>query len=134
MRVFYELDKDDIRKIIAEKYEISADKIEFQGHGEYVGARIDMSATETPGKNPDPKEEVINIPVPDPEPQEETYAFPAHVVADNELTDEHIKDMIEHNVTVAALCRHYGFTQQTKYRLYKRFERVRSELASFDGE
>ena len=50
MRVIYEISLEDMRGILAEKYEIDAAKIEFMGHGDLVFARIDVSETETPEK------------------------------------------------------------------------------------
>ena len=48
MRVVYEINLEDMRNILAEKYEIDSSKIEFMGHGDLVFARIDVSETETP--------------------------------------------------------------------------------------
>lgn len=48
MRVVYEINLEDMRSILAEKYEIDRSKIEFMGHGDLTFARIDASETETP--------------------------------------------------------------------------------------
>lgn len=147
MRVFYELNIEDMRRLIAEKYDIDSSKIEFQGHGEYVFARVDMSDTETPGKDIESKIEISEIPVPVPEPIEPEFEDPApkrkrasfkpsgykfrtDVVSYDQITDTDIVDMIGSGVTVAEVCSVYGFDQQIKYRLYKRFEKARLELAS----
>ena len=136
MRVVYQLNREDVRKILADKFEVNPTKVSFQGPYE-ITAEVDMSATETPETLREPEEEpetsekdVINIPVPASEPTEDTFRFPEGVVVDNELTDDDIKAMIIHKVPVTELCRHYGFSNQAKYRLYKRFEKIRSELAS----
>ena len=142
MRVFYELDKEDIRSMIADKFEINIDKVIFKGQGEYVYAQIDMSTTETPIRKekidpvvePDPKEQAPAVFVSRQRKRKPSgYKFNPDITKYEELTNTDIIDMISHNVTVAELCENYGFDQQIKYKLYKRFERARSECASINA-
>jgi len=159
LRVIYELNREDIRRIICEKYEVSADKVEFCQISD-IDCRIDMSATETPGKNPEIEnertedertederieDERTEAAAPVPEPKENKhkapqtkrerykssgYKFRQDVLSDKDLTDSDIIDMVSNEVTVAEVCRHYGFSEQIKYKLYKRFEKARLEGAS----
>ena len=128
MRVIYEISLDDMRNILAEKYEIDAAKIEFMGHGALVFARIDVSETETPGqvnflvesekwekvKAPEKKEEAEND-------EADRYG---------EITDGILEDYIKQGYTIPQICGIYKLTD-SKYsaRLYKRAEKFRSEDA-----
>ena len=138
MRVFYELDKEDIRSMIADKYEVGIDKVIFKGQGEYVHAQIDMSTTEAPS----PKEKVAPVIVPDPEDQKAAVPAPAPKEPDaqpgifpdihsyEELTDDHVREMYTQEVSVAALAKHFGWDRKIIYKLYKRFEKIGLEGAS----
>ena len=128
MRVIYEISLEDMRGILADKYEIDAAKIEFMGHGDLVFARIDVSETETPGqvnflvesekwekvKAPEKKEEAEND-------EADRYG---------EITDGILEDYIKQGYTIPQICGIYKLTD-SKYsaRLYKRAEKFRSEDA-----
>lgn len=141
MRVVYEINLDDMRNILAEKYEIDSSKIEFMGHGDLVFARIDVSNTEIPSaltkeqiraiwENYRQKStEVTDIPAPDPEPAIEV---PADTEEDRykQITDKLLEEYIKAGRTISQICKAYGLTD-SKYsaRLYKRAEAFRSEDA-----
>ncbi len=139
MKVFYELDEHDVRNIIAEKYEISPEKVIMMdivmGRGFVV--KVDMSATETPG-------EVVSIPVPDPEDDDEVpqetpaptddeqidrqqlllKAADAANLDDPEaryryLCDKELDSLIAKGYTVAQICKQYNLELKYQYRLYK---------------
>lgn len=117
MRVIYEISLDDMRNILAEKYEIDTEKIEFHGTGDYVFARIDVSNTETQGQTckEDPKEALIDLN------EENRY---------KEITDELLEGYIKAGRTIPQICAVYKLTD-SKYsaRLYKRAEQFRKEGA-----
>lgn len=118
MRVIYELTREDIREVLANKYEIKADKVEFCGIGEGLFARIDMSATETP-------ELPVLEPEKDPEePEQSTDAYDAY-------NDDMLAADLAAGKTVPGICKKYGFEKKAEYKLYKRAQRLRSEAASF---
>lgn len=139
MKVFYELDEHDVRNIIAEKYEISPEKVIMMdivmGRGFVV--KVDMSATETPG-------EAVSIPVPDPEDDDEVpqetpaptddeqidrqqlllKAADAANLDDPEaryryLCDKELDSLIAKGYTVAQICKQYNLELKYQYRLYK---------------
>ena len=132
MRVVYELECTDIKKILAEKYGVKEEKVDIY-NGTF--ARIDMSETETPEEHPkrqintkcdfsepEPSEDKkANIPVIDGQDPEERF---------NKLTDEQIQAYLESGGTVVQLCKDLGFDTRIKFRLYKRAEKFRSEGAS----
>lgn len=132
MRVIYELNQEDIRRIVCEKYGVSSDKVEFKQIAA-IDCRIDMSTTETPGKDPEPEREIVKAPIPIPKHEQEEssgYKFRSDVVEYEQITDTDILDMLSNDVSVADVCHHYGFDQKIRYRLYKRFEKARLECAS----
>lgn len=117
MRVIYEISLDDMRNILAEKYEIDTEKIEFHGTGDYVFARIDVSNTETP--------EQIEY--------KHAIKEAAEDVAESnyrKITDELLEEYIKAGRTIPQICAVYKLTD-SKYsaRLYKRAEKFRSEDA-----
>lgn len=139
MRVVYEINLEDMRNILAEKYEIDAAKIEFMGHGDLVFARIDVSETETPGeiniiKPRITQEEIQKMydlsmkmfhskkeePAPEqkePEPTDEDIQELKY----KQITDEKLRLAIKNGLKVADICKEYCLTDK-KYaqRLYAR--------------
>ena len=147
MRVVYEINLDDMRNILAEKYEIDSSKIEFMGHGDLTFARIDVSDTETPSaltkeqvkaiweKYPVKSKDVADIPVPDPEPAIEEPADIAFTCSTEEdrykqITDKLLKEYIKAGRTIPQICKAWQL-EDSRYsaRLYKRAEQFRSEDA-----
>ena len=126
MRVIYEISLEDMRGILAEKYEIDAAKIEFMGHGDLVFARIDVSENETPG--PAVKIEYPKIDM------AETIKQVKEAAAEDrykEITDGLLEDYIKQGYTIPAIAKIHGLEDDSKYsaRLYKRAEKFRSEGA-----
>lgn len=128
MRVVYEINLEDMRNILAEKYEIDSSKIEFMGHGDLVFARIDVSETETPGKVNFLVESEKWEKVKAPEKQEEAEDDEADRYG--EITDGILEDYIKQGYTIPQICGIYKLTD-SKYsaRLYKRAEQFRKEGA-----
>ena len=147
MRVIYEINLEDMRNILAEKYEIDAAKIEFMGHGDLTFARIDVSETETPEEIniikpritqeemqkiydlsmkmlPSKKEEPApeqKEPEPTDEEQESRYKL---------ITNEMLQALIVGGLTIPQICEKYDL-KDSKYaaRLYKKAEQFRKEGA-----
>lgn len=158
MRVIYEISLEDMRGILAEKYEIDAAKIEFMGHGDLVFARIDVSETETPittreymdlfhpkKEAPAPETLTVNVTAPaedikrfiDKEAEEVKpvrYEDPDEAAEDRykKITDGLLEDYIKQGYTIPAIAKIHGLEDDSKYsaRLYKRAEKFRSEGAS----
>lgn len=141
MKVVYEINLEDMRSILAEKYEIDRSKIEFMGHGDLTFARIDASETETPSaltkeqvkaireKYPAESKDVADIPVPDPEPAIEE---PADTEEDRykQITDKLLEKYIKAGRTIPQICKVWQLEDSRYYaRLYKRAEQFRSEDA-----
>ena len=127
MRVIYEISLEDMRGILAEKYEIDAAKIEFMGHGDLVFARIDVSETETPEKTVKVEYPKIDM--------AETIKKVKEAAAEDrykEITDGLLEDYIKQGYTIPAIAKIHGLEDDSKYsaRLYKRAEKFRSEGAS----
>ena len=119
MRVIYEISLEDIRGILAEKYDINPEKIEFRGNGDLMFARIDVSETETPGQNLK-----VGSKAEEDLPNEEKFRY-------NRITDALLEKYIKAGRTIPQICKVYKLTD-SKYsaKLYKRAEKFRSEGAS----
>ena len=145
MKVLYELDLNDIIRIVADKYEVNPAKIKKISKDGLNYLTVDMSETETPGKvkfdNPPISSELMkkvmemdkkwherNKPIEkkEPEPtdedvQESSYKF---------ITDEVLEAKIKAGKTIPEICADFSLTD-SKYsaRLYKRAEKFRTEGA-----
>ena len=115
MKVLYELDLNDIIRIVADKYEVNPAKIKKINKDGLNYLTVDMSETETPKETvPEKKEEA--------EDDEADRYF--------EITDGILEDYIKQGYTIPQICGIYKLTD-SKYsaRLYKRAEKFRSEGA-----
>ena len=115
MKFLYELDLNDIIRIVADKYEVNPAKIKKINKDGLNYLTVDMSETETPKETvPEKKEEA--------EDDEADRYF--------EITDGILEDYIKQGYTIPQICGIYKLTD-SKYsaRLYKRAEKFRSEGA-----
>ena len=115
MKVLYELDLNDIIRIVSEKYGVPQEKVKKSNKDGLNYLMIDMSETETPAETvPEKKEEAEDD-------EEERY---------KQITDELLQEYIAAELTIPQICKAYGLTD-SKYsaRLYKRAEKFRSEGA-----
>lgn len=115
MKVLYELDLNDIIRIVSEKYGVPQEKVKKTNKDGLNYLMIDMSETETPSETvPEKKEEA--------EDDEADRYF--------EITDGILEDYIKQGYTIPQICGIYKLTD-SKYsaRLYKRAEKFRSEGA-----
>ena len=157
MKVVYEINLEDMRSILAEKYEIDRSKIEFMGHGDLTFARIDVSETETPittreymdlfhpkKEAPAPETLTVNVTAPaedikrfiDKEAEEVKpvrYEDPDEAAEARYklITNEMLQALIVGGLTIPQICEKYDL-KDSKYsaRLYKRAEPFRKEGAS----
>lgn len=115
MKVLYELDLNDIIRIVSEKYGVNPAKIKKVNKDGLYYLMIDMSETETPSETvPEKKEEAEDD-------EEKRY---------EQITDERLQEYIAAGRTIPQICKAYRLTD-SKYsaRLYKRAEKFRSEGA-----
>lgn len=115
MKVLYELDLNDIIRIVSEKYGVPQEKVKKSNKDGLNYLMIDMSETETPAETvPEKKEEAEDD-------EEERY---------KQITDELLQEYIAAERTIPQICKAYRLTD-SKYsaRLYKRAEKFRSEGA-----
>lgn len=115
MKVLYELDLNDIIRIVSEKYGVPQEKVKKTNKDGLNYLMIDMSETETPGETvPEKKEEAEDD-------EEKRY---------EQITDERLQEYIAAERTIPQICKAYRLTD-SKYsaRLYKRAEKFRSEGA-----
>jgi hypothetical protein len=115
MKVLYELDLNDIIRIVADKYEVPQEKVKKTNKDGLNYLMIDMSTTETPSETvPEKKEEAEDD-------EEKRY---------EQITDERLQEYIAAGRTIPQICKAYRLTD-SKYsaRLYKRAEKFRSEEA-----
>ena len=115
MKVLYELDLNDIIRIVSEKYGVPQEKVKKSNKDGLNYLMIDMSETETPAETvPEKKEEAEDD-------EEARY---------KQITDELLQEYIAAELTIPQICKAYGLTD-SKYsaRLYKRAEKFRSEGA-----
>ena len=145
MKVLYELDLNDIIRIVAEKYGVPQEKVKKTNKDGLNYLMIDMSTTETPGEvkveyspiSPEFLKKVLEerdkrlernktTEQKEPEPtdedvQESSYKF---------ITDEVLEAKIKAGKTIPEICADFSL-MDSKYsaRLYKRAEKFRSEGA-----
>lgn len=115
MKVLYELDLNDIIRIVSEKYGVPQEKVKKTNKDGLNYLMIDMSETETPSETvPEKKEEAEDD-------EEKRY---------EQITDERLQEYIAAERTIPQICKAYKLTD-SKYsaRLYKRAEKFRSEGA-----
>ncbi len=115
MKVLYELDLNDIIRIVSEKYGVPQEKVKKTNKDGLNYLMIDMSSTETPSSTvPEKKEEAED---------DEAKRY-------EQITDERLEEYIVAERTIPQICKAYKLTD-SKYsaRLYKRAEKFRSEGA-----
>lgn len=115
MKVLYELDLNDIIRIVADKYEVNLAKIKKINKDGLNYLTVDMSETETPKETVPEKQEEAE------DEEEKRY---------EQITDERLQEYIAAERTIPQICKAYKLTD-SKYsaRLYKRAEKFRSEGA-----
>ena len=137
MKVLYELDLNDIIKIVAEKYGVPQEKVKKSNKDGLNYLMIDMSETETP------EPLTVNVTAPaedikrfiDKEAEEVKpvrYEDPDEAAEERykKITDELLQEYIAAERTIPQICKAYRLTD-SKYpaRLYKRAEQFRKEGA-----
>ena len=137
MKVLYELDLNDIIRIVAEKYGVPQEKVKKSNKDGLNYLMIDMSTTETP--EPVPFKDYVSsflagkkAPAPEkkePEKKEEAEEDEEEKRYE-QITDERLQEYIAAERTIPQICKAYKLTD-SKYsaRLYKRAEKFRSEGA-----
>ena len=115
MKVLYELDLNDIIRIVAEKYGVPQEKVKKTNKDGLNYLMIDMSETETPSETVPEKQEEAE------DDEEKRY---------EQITDERLEEYIAAERTIPQICKAYKLTD-SKYsaRLYKRAEQFRKEGA-----
>ena len=137
MKVYYKLDVNDIKQLIAEKYGVSTKGIGTCMTPEGTGFMVDMSETETP--EPVPFKDYVSpflagkkeAPAPEKkEPEKEEEAEDDEAKRYEQITDERLQEYIAAERTIPQICKAYRLTD-SKYsaRLYKRAEQFRKEGA-----
>lgn len=131
MRVVYELDKEDIRQMIADKYNVALDKIAYTGAHDIGVITVDMSATEKPEPIQEP-EETEKLPEPEPV-KERSYIMDClgwtEFMTDHDITDSQLIELVKGNIKIADVCTELSFDKRAKDRLYARVRKLRSEGA-----
>ena len=107
MKVLYELDLNDIIRIVAEKYGVPQEKVKKSNKDGLNYLMIDMSKTETPEPTDEEQESKYNL-----------------------ITNEMLQALIVGGLTIPQICEKYDL-KDSKYaaRLYKRAEPFRKEGA-----
>lgn len=115
MKVLYELDLNDIIRIVADKFEVNPAKIKKINKDGLNYLTVDMSETETPTV-PEKQE----LEPTDDELQELKYKL---------ITDEKLISCIENDMTVPDICKEFCLTDK-KYaqRLYKKIGNLKAEM------
>lgn len=149
MKVYYRLDTDDIKQLIAEKYGISTKGISRQMTEEGPIFMADMSKTETPAPAPAKikeqpiSQEFLKIVEENKKWLEKnnkaTFGIPTEEVSDDvaqelqykKITDQELQSCLEAGLKVPEICEKYGLTKP-KYasRLYWRINKDRYSEAS----
>lgn len=144
MKVYYKLDVNDIKQLIAEKYGVSTKGIGTCMTPEGTGFMVDMSKTETPEPVPfkdyvSPFLSMKEEPAEEKKRPEQQDSIPTEVVPDEvfqelqykKITDQELQSCIEAGLKVPEICEKYGLTKP-KYasRLYWRINKDRYSEAS----
>ena len=129
MKVLYELDLNDIIRIVAEKYGVPQEKVKKSNKDGLNYLMIDMSETETPAPNYKPTvhidEKLNNYKAPeqplDNIPTEEVSDEVFQELKYKQITDEKLRLAIKNGLKIADICKEYCLTAK-KYaqRLYAR--------------
>ena len=142
MKVLYELDLNDIIRIVAEKYGVPQEKVKKTNKDGLNYLMIDMSETETP-ETLTSEPLTVNVTAPaedikrfiDKEAEEVKpvrYEDPDEAAEERykKITDELLQEYIAAERTIPQICKAYKLTD-SKYsaRLYKRAEQFRKEGA-----
>lgn len=117
MKVLYELDLNDIIRIVSEKYGVPQEKVKKTNKDGLNYLMIDMSETETPSETvPEEKE---------PEPTDEELQELKYKL----ITDEKLISCIKNDLTVPDICKEFCLTDK-KYaqRLYKKIGNLKAEM------
>lgn len=151
MKVYYKLDVNDIKQLIAEKYGVSTKGIGTCMTPEGTGFMVDMSKTETPepvpfkdyvspflSKKEAPAEEKKGL-TEEKKGPEQLDSIPTEVVSDlvyqelqyKKITDQELQSCLEAGLKVPEICEKYGLTKP-KYasRLYWRINKDRYNEAA----
>lgn len=117
MKVLYELDLNDIIRIVAEKYGVPQEKVKKTNKDGLNYLMIDMSETETPSETVPEKKE--------PEPTDEELQELKYKL----ITDEKLISCIKNDMTVPDICKEFCLTDK-KYaqRLYKKIGNLKAEM------
>lgn len=117
MKVLYELDLNDIIRIVADKYEVNPAKIKKINKDGLNYLTVDMSETETPKETVPEKKE--------PEPTDEELQELKYKL----ITDEKLISCIKNDMTVPDICKEFCLTDK-KYaqRLYKKIGNLKAEM------
>ena len=117
MKVLYELDLNDIIRIVAEKYGVPQEKVKKTNKDGLNYLMIDMSETETPSETVPEKKE--------PEPTDEELQELKYKL----ITDEKLISCIKNDLTVPDICKEFCLTDK-KYaqRLYKKIGNLKAEM------
>lgn len=139
MQVIHKLYREDIIKILEEKYGITTDKITVARDK----LTEDIFLVEVP---PEIKKNEAAKPVADEVKFESTEAKPVikppmapmFTKAPKNIEydcyeDDKLAEDLAAGKTVPGICREYGFDKRAEYKLYKRAQRLRSEAASFSS-
>lgn len=156
MKVVYELDKEDVRKIICEKYEVSDDKVLFPQIQD-IFVRIDMTQTENPQISQEKAEAIFFGKAVPAEAEVEQAAADKNTVAelekviddedelipylsklnlhkgmtDRDIPDDKLAEILRQGIKISEVGRALSLDKHAKDRLYWRATRLRSEGASF---
>ena len=117
MKVLYELDLNDIIRIVAEKYGVPQEKVKKTNKDGLNYLMIDMSTTETPSETVPEKKE--------PEPTDEELQELKYKL----ITDEKLISCIKNDMTVPDICEEFCLKDK-KYaqRLYKKIGNLKAEM------
>lgn len=117
MKVLYELDLNDIIRIVAEKYGVPQEKVKKTNKDGLNYLMIDMSETETPSETVPEKKE--------PEPTDEELQELKYKL----ITDEKLISCIKNDMTVPDICEEFCLKDK-KYaqRLYKKIGNLKAEM------
>lgn len=138
MQVIHKLYREDIIKILEEKYGITTDKITVARDKltediflVEVPPVIKKTEAVKPVADEVKYEPAEAKPVIKP-PMAPMFKAPKKIDYDRYEDDKLAEDLAA-GKTVPGICREYGFSKRAEYKLYKRAQRLRSEAASFSS-
>jgi len=129
MQIIHKLYREDIIKILEEKYGITTDKITVARDKLTEDIFLVEVPPEVKKLEAEKVQKDVRIVHKDEQKVHQNEPDPNY----DRYEDDKLAEDLAAGKTVPGICREYGFDKRAEYKLYKRAQRLRSEAASFSS-